>query len=262
MHKISDTPRILGYAKKLKQDIVIHMPGKHIIATLAALEPIKTVIPSHLLHEQVHIMNLVQASLQYCFFLGTDKLKPLASNDVNRIVLEAFEKNETLAWIEERLLETDITLLDERIKSLNELKHILEVYPMYWNNPQASYELLRKLPSFRKDIFFKKGILAIQTSARMFGYQTDLPVPADYRIPQVLHQLGILEYPDRIWNKIENSEIFPENSKDELAIRAATILACYEIQKKANITAETLDYVLFQKRNSLTHHHLCTTTNY
>ena len=273
LHKISDTPRILKRAEELKQDVEINIFDDH-IDYFSQLEPVKTLMPIWLTNEQVHLMNLIQASLQYCFFLGTDELKPFKSNDINDLVLEAFEKDKGITWIEDKLPETDITLLDKRIESLNELRPILETYPMHWNNPQASYDLLMRLPLFKRDVFFKKGILAIQSSARMFGYQTDLPIPADYRIPQVLHKLGILEYPDRIMNKIENSEIFPENSKDELAIRAASILACYEIQKKANITAETLDFVLFQMidslkhhhlcitRNSLKHHHLCVTTNY
>ncbi len=48
---------------------------------------------------------------------------------------------------------------------------------------------------------------------------------ADYKLPQVLRHLGILEYDQELEHKIESKIILPSGSKEEVEIRAATVQA-------------------------------------
>ena len=49
---------------------------------------------------------------------------------------------------------------------------------------------------------------------------------ADYKLPQVLRHLGVLEYERSLAGRIDNQELLPQGSEEEIEIRAATIWAC------------------------------------
>src|SRR5258708_10125773 len=48
---------------------------------------------------------------------------------------------------------------------------------------------------------------------------------ADYRIPQILHHLRILTYAPTLISSLEACEEFPTGAREEIAIRAASIIA-------------------------------------
>jgi hypothetical protein len=52
---------------------------------------------------------------------------------------------------------------------------------------------------------------------------------ADYKVPQVLHQLGVLRYPNRLIERLRRHEHIPRGSEEEIEIRSATICAVEEI---------------------------------
>lgn len=58
---------------------------------------------------------------------------------------------------------------------------------------------------------------------------------ADYRVPQSLRALGCIEYDTELAEKIENFELIEQHSAMEIEIRAATVKACDEIAKEANL---------------------------
>jgi len=71
---------------------------------------------------------------------------------------------------------------------------------------------------------------------------------ADYRVPQLLRHLGILTYDEKLAKKIDNREILPAGSQEEVEIRAATIQAvellkdqCNLIQRKQQQSNSTID---------------------
>ena len=99
------------------------------------------------------------------------------------------------------------------------------------------------------------------------GYFKDevhkLIVPADYHIPNVLRHYECLVYYCDLRGKISRQEIIPENSLEECAIRASTILACKQIAEIAECTMVDVDTVLFSKKNiPSTPFHLTITSNY
>jgi len=223
-----------------------------------------------------HCFALVSASLQYNFWIGTSEIRidGINSQWINEMLYQEiidagmqshFGFKDLKYLIKDKLIQTDIPLLDERLKSIDEIFSIdFDAYGYLFDNTIRSLSFIQKIPGFKKDPFFKKGFFAIQYSNQLNGISSDvLPVPADYQIPKVLHSLGIIEYSSELENKIQNDYILQENSKEELAIRAATVKACKIISENNNITPGELDYFLFSNRNDIEEkHHLCYTTNY
>jgi len=219
--------------------------------------------------ERNHVFSLLNASQQFCFFLGTSDYRPDGINGevVVDFLLESFQLD---SWEDIRedylrkIKKTNITLLQERIKLFNEVfEHIdLDYYAKYYDNDDKSLEMILELPGFRVDPFRKKAFYALQTTAILNHRETNVPLPCDYQIPKVMKQLGILKYNSEIIKKIENDHIFIENSKEELAIRSATYIAAHKITQNG-INPAMLDQWLFlQKQNIESKHHLCYTTNY
>jgi hypothetical protein len=62
---------------------------------------------------------------------------------------------------------------------------------------------------------------------------------ADYKVPQVLRELGILVYSDALSATIERRELLPQGAPAEVEIRAATIWAC-ELLRRALAAAGRL----------------------
>ena len=55
---------------------------------------------------------------------------------------------------------------------------------------------------------------------------------ADYRVPQVLRHLGIMEYSEALAIKIDSCEELSHGSTDEIEIRAATVVSVERILAK------------------------------
>ncbi|KAH0831994.1 hypothetical protein J3R83DRAFT_12897 [Lanmaoa asiatica] len=105
-------------------------------------------------------------------------------------------------------------------------------------------------PSFRDEqslggnrVFFRKRaqILVAETWAAFFPADASAPHPlfphgpgacissltmfADYRVPQILHHLGVLVYPPSLREKLRNGEDIPLGSHEEVSLRAASIVS-------------------------------------
>jgi hypothetical protein len=75
---------------------------------------------------------------------------------------------------------------------------------------------------------------------------------ADYKIPQILRNMGILEYSDKLANKIDNFELIEVNSFEEVEIRTATVWAVEYMkeaikQKYGFVTSSHIDNMLWLK---------------
>jgi len=220
-----------------------------------------------------HVTALICASLQYNFWYQTSlhRLNNVNSQVIKELVQkemdskEAHESyNDMKPGIIDALMKSGVKHLDKRIESINEVFSLdLEVYQHYNTNVDASIRMIETLPSFQKDPFFKKGAFALQFSAELQGDLLDFVVPADYQIPKVLQLLGIITYEPSLLYKIESDVFLQEGSKEELAIRSATILACDCIAKQNKCTTQEVDAWLFNQKDTIvSKHHLCDTTNY
>ena len=91
---------------------------------------------------------------------------------------------------------------------------------------------------------------------------------SDYKIPQVMRGLGILEYIDKLSNIIDNKKEIEVNSEYEVEIRANMLVAIDLIKKKLEnkvCAIDINDYIWSQGRNKtieLKPYHLTRNTNY
>ncbi|KAG1748560.1 hypothetical protein EDB19DRAFT_210141 [Suillus lakei] len=61
---------------------------------------------------------------------------------------------------------------------------------------------------------------------------SDLTMFADYRVPQILHHLRILAYPSSLIRELRNGTPFGPGSKEEMSLRAASIIAVERIRNE------------------------------
>jgi hypothetical protein len=78
----------------------------------------------------------------------------------------------------------------------------------------------------------------------------ELTASADYKIPQVLRQLGILDYSPVLAKFIDSRRRIPPESREELEIRITTLVACELIREGLQdrfpgITSQTVDRLLW-----------------
>lgn len=55
---------------------------------------------------------------------------------------------------------------------------------------------------------------------------------ADYRVPQILHHLRILEYPSFLVEKLRTGTYLPPGSREEISLRAASIIAVEHVRQE------------------------------
>lgn len=79
---------------------------------------------------------------------------------------------------------------------------------------------------------------------------------ADYKVPQVLRQLGILHYSATLGSKIASRTHLPAGSAAEIEIRAGTIWGCELVRQSLaargqQVAAHELDWLLWEQGQSL-----------
>lgn len=170
------------------------------------------------------------------------------------------EKQERISILKESLNQSNID------KVLSLMLHHIEKEPI---NVELAYQVAKILPLSYQDEYLKKIQLALYEIGATFNrvgmkVDVDVTVAADYQIPKVLEGLNFLTYSKELSQKINNEELIEPGSKEEKALRAATILACNEIALKNKITIPALDRMLWLVRNDFKEKkfHLTRTTKY
>lgn len=171
---------------------------------------------------------------------------------------------------------TEIPLFDKRLECVKEVGNVLtKKYNGSLNNLLVDSNfnaviLLEKIitdfPSFNdtrlldtKELgFYKRAQLQIKMMSDVgvsFGNKPlhnldKLTALADYKIPQLLRALEIIEYNTDLANKVDNLDLIPKDSKDEIEIRVATIWAIEylkeELLKKySSVTSSQINSMLW-----------------
>jgi hypothetical protein len=127
--------------------------------------------------------------------------------------------------------------------------------------------LITEVDGFGDDPFLKRAFLFFLQLNRILGIYddevTELPVPADYQVPKMLRHYGILKYSSELAEKVRLGVHLEENSPEEMAIRAATILACQSLGYETGWSASDVDGWFFIRRKQVDGpFHLCKTGNY
>lgn len=170
----------------------------------------------------------------------------------------------------------ELQLVKRRLQNLNELGRVLLLeYEGKAHNliedagrsaVRLAWLLAEKLPSFRdlseylgqKAVFLKRAqIVAADLygafKGKKWGGFTDmhrLTVFADYKLPQVLRQLGILIYAQSLSNKVDQKINLEPGSPEEVEIRANTVWAVELIRQELDragrdMNAFEIDWILW-----------------
>lgn len=134
---------------------------------------------------------------------------------------------------------------------------------------QTAEDIASLMPISYNDPYLKKIQLALYEIGQIYVHHgkdlnIDITVAADYQIPKVLEGMGVLKYSPELSKKIDNFGIIEENSVEEKALRAATIISCEQISHEHGISIPALDRVLWLARNNFKDKkfHLTRTSNY
>lgn len=74
---------------------------------------------------------------------------------------------------------------------------------------------------------------------------------ADYKVPQILRALGVLEYDPGLAKKLDDYQILKVGSREEVEIRAATIWSGEFLAHQAGIMPVEVDNVLWKAAQSI-----------
>lgn len=111
--------------------------------------------------------------------------------------------------------------------------------------------LAEALPaSFGGDPFYKKACLLMLAMAgfgrpRGVDVQLDLPVAADYRLPQTLEKLGILQFSPQLDDALSEGKSFHEDHPAVQHLRAASIVASDSLSRQTGFDSAAIDGLLW-----------------
>jgi len=208
-------------------------------------------------------------ALNFCFFKAWENGIPiLDAQYLSKLTKEEF------AEITKGNVE--IPLLLERVKILNQVGQILnQKYDGHFENliKKTECSVMRALDFLTKDFdtyndfslynkkpvyFYKKAQLALGNLYKYFGGKgigrfddiDELTIYADYKVPQILRELGVLRYSEKLARKIDQNILIGKGSQEEVEIRANTIWAGEVIKQKLvgilpDIDAADIDYTLW-----------------
>lgn len=186
----------------------------------------------------------------------------------------------------------DIPLLEERYKIVYDISKAINEkmngnfynFIRNVNNDEELFNIIiNNFPSFKdssiykeQEIYFYKlaqlvtsDILAMKRIKENINVDiTHLVGCADYKIPQILRSLGILEYSEELSNLVDNKMIIEKNSVYEIEIRALMIVSIDLIYKelKGRVDKIVINDVLWSlgqdKSRKYLPYHLTRTTAY
>lgn len=235
------------------------------------------------------ILEIVAASVNYCYWYGKSTVRPQQANSTKMydLLLEAFARykpshksknfNECVDVFAIKLSQNRFPLLEERIRHLEELKkESAEQFAIGMVNDSEAgvlnldlymMRLISMYPGFASDLFLKRASLFFIQLFRRFGWFANdlkkLHVPADYQVPKMLEHFDCISYDYSLSTAIDNNELIPKGSIAECEIRAATVLAIKVLCKLTGWNVAEVDGFFFLQRNETTKpFHLTITTDY
>ena len=164
-----------------------------------------------------------------------------------------------------------VEILHEVLCSEN-LAHVVDQLDQAFRSGHVGVEQAQLIsdafPRAYADEFIKKSMLAvglILAEYRRAGFvcTESLMAYADYQVPAVLRHLGILVYSKKLAAMVDGRKHIKKGSREERAIRAATIIACEMFARIFGVTAAETDWFFWLMRKLPTlPFHLTDTTAY
>lgn len=225
-------------------------------------------------------LELLASSINYCYWYGKSDIRPGGACSTLMYVLLVNEYNQNNRQIDvdlinnlvKKLTEYRFTLLEDRMVHLEEAFYFGIIFAkrllLMKNNLHAMFnELVLGLPGFASDLFLKRACLFFMQLNRKFDWFSDsigdLPVPADYHLPQMLRYFNCISYSSELGTIINENELIPKGSLMECEIRSATIMTCRKLAFLTGWTNTEIDTWFFTKRKECNDpFHLTITTDY
>ncbi len=251
--------------------------------------------------QEIILKELVSDSINYCYWLGDAGTRPngAGSTMMRELLEKSFDARlamrsrlDLVAQLRKfyrAMMINRFPLMDKRREHLYALARPMTIYGATNNSPHQTTDtvahilvqeiamgwpmdkaldfLITEVDGFGDDPFLKRAFLFFLQLNRILGmYEEDvkeLPVPADYQVPKMLKYYGILDYDDELQMKVFNGIHLPENGPEEMAIRAATILACRLLGDATGWSAPDVDgWFFIRRKKSDSNFHLTITGNY
>ena len=241
-------------------------------------------LDSELLPFNTFLYHITVNAINYCYWQGSFDYRPngMDSLKTSQLLLKYFRNHNNNSGydllkhdIKKALRLSGITLLEERTKHIDEIFDNINILEQYFKRNRDNLDalsivefLVENFDTYASDLFLKRAqlmpaLLNREPSIKVSNLDK-LLIPIDYQIPKILHILGVLEYSHYLVDDIQNGNIIHKNSREEMAIRSASIIATNKIMEIHNLTAIELDYFLIMraKHYSDFQHHLTLTTEY
>lgn len=215
--------------------------------------------------EEVCLFYLLFNSINYCYFDehnnrfqdGKYRSSTLAGLRITEN-LEDLKDPSFLANVDEAYFlgelfkaEVPLSLVPERVDAFREIGKFLLANPeftfrkLFAKSKNNAYFISQVIPTLLptwRDPFCKRAQLFVgmvygrfqQESKPFFEGLEDLTVFADYRVPQTLYNMGILNYDTPLRNLIARGKLVPAGSRPEMEIRAGTIVATDLLTEELN----------------------------
>jgi len=169
--------------------------------------------------------------------------------------------------------EQPIPLLKKRVEILNEVGNILaekylgNIYHFLSETgldaEKITTQVVKVFPSFEDYAFFAGKKVNFYKRAQIFAYDLSflpelkitnlesLTLFADYKVPQILRSLGVLEYSPSLAKKLDDYQILEPGCREEVEIRAATIWSGELLAYYTGIIPVKVDNVLWKAAQSI-----------
>ncbi len=203
----------------------------------------------------------------YSFIKAIEEKIPILTPDYLKKLNENELKSVTKGNVEIPLIKERIEILNQIGRCLSRIKLSILMKESNRDLSKAVELIIKNIPTFddysiylnKKVYFYKRVQLFISDIIHFFDNiyfdskdQGELTACADYKLPQILRKLGIIEYSDELANKVDMKIEIPENSKKEVEIRASTVWAVEYIKNELkprfqNITSIDIDIYLWNQ---------------
>jgi hypothetical protein len=264
----------------------INGEGKNLI--LSTPKPITKFQPNEKEIHKLIIKELTLDAVNYCYWYGTHDFRFNGAGATKALTLldEAFvdycrddpacdDYSTCLDKFKQLLIDNRFTMLEDRFRHLDELcidgESFVDAIFLFLKD-EVTFDfivenMLWYFPGYAGDLFLKRASLFFMNLYREAGLfekqQTQLPVPADYQVPKILHGFKFIKYSDELLNMIKNEVLIPKSSKYEIQIRAATVLACSKLSEVTGWAPSEIDILFWSRRKEISFpFHLCITTDY
>jgi len=201
--------------------------------------------------KKVILKSIILNMFNYNFWVMEDNIhfrsKELVKlfDDIKVMKLLRSNKDEAILQLKNYLCNAPFKNSDNYLWDINQLSMISNLDKIVDDISKTKSftkfaKILKRLPSYGNDKFYKREALAYKMI-----YTDSCIVPIDYRIPTVLYNFGVIQFPKE-FDKFFKYSIL-KSKEVENVIRAISFITCIKLEREFGFDSHSLDTVLFLK---------------